>query len=225
MSEVLVRGRGLSKTYPVGAEAIVALKNATFEVNEGERIALWGPSGSGKTTLLHLMAGLEAPSEGAIEWPGLGPKNGLLPKKVAVAFQGPSLIPALSVAENVALPLLLCGATEQQAGAAAKDLLERLDLGELVEKLPEELSGGQVQRAGVARALIASPRLVLADEPTGQQDHATGARLMTFLLETVARVGAALVVATHDPLVADLLDVRWTFEDGSIAAGESVRSG
>ncbi len=224
MDDPLVVGRGLSRTFGEGPGAVTALREATFEVRDGDRIALVGPSGSGKTTLLHLIAALDRPTAGSIEWPGLGPAAGLRPGVVSVSFQGPSLLPPLSVEENVALPMLLAGAGEDQARSEARELLERLDLAEVASKVPEELSGGQSQRASLARALVGRPRLVLADEPTGQQDRVTGQRTFDVVLERIERVGAALIVATHDLAVAERLAVRWSLEDRRLDAGVSPRS-
>ena len=131
-----------------------------------------------------------------------------------MAFQGPSLLPPLTVLENVALPIMLSGGHETEGVDAARDLLEAFDVSALADKLPEELSGGQSQRAGLARAFAGSPRLVLADEPTGQQDHATGDKLMQTVFSIASREGTALVLATHDRAVAELLPVRWSVTDG-----------
>ncbi len=224
MSEVLVRGEGLSRVLGAGQGTVTAVREATFEIRPGQRIALYGPSGSGKSTLLHLMAGLYSPTSGSIEWPALGPADRLRPGPVAYAFQGLSLLPPLTVVENVALPILLAGGEEEAAASAAWEMIERLELTPVGSKLPEELSGGQAQRAGLARALVGTPRLVLADEPIGQLDRATGRRVMDVVMSSVAESGAALVVATHDSTVADPLPVRWSIEDGQLAAGAVVRS-
>jgi ABC-type lipoprotein export system ATPase subunit len=119
--------------------------------------------------------------------------------------------------------MLLSGATNADARIAADSVLESLDLADLAEKLPEELSGGQVQRVAIARALVGSPALVLADEPTGQQDRLTARRSMSFLLDRTAALGAALVVATHDPAIARLLDRRWVVRDGNLIEEELLR--
>jgi ABC-type lipoprotein export system ATPase subunit len=224
MGELLVTGAGLSKTFGEGPAAVSAIREATFDVCSGDRIALVGPSGSGKTSLLHLMAALDRPTTGTIEWPGLGPAPALRPGLVSLSFQGPSLLPPLTVLENVALPLLLAGRDEEPALEEAGQMLERLDLGGLGSKVPEELSGGQAQRASMARALVGSPRLVLADEPTGQQDRAIGQRMVDVVLERVEGLGAALVVATHDLSVADRLPMRWSLEDRRLDTGVALRS-
>ncbi len=147
MTDILVRASGLSRVFGPAQTGVVAVAEATFEVAQGDVIALAGPSGSGKTTLLHLIAALDRPTTGTIEWPALGRAEDLRPGPVAVAFQGPSLLPPLTVAENVALPLLLAGGSHAAAVAAAQLLLERLGLAEIAGKLPEEISGGQAQRA------------------------------------------------------------------------------
>jgi ABC-type lipoprotein export system ATPase subunit len=219
-SDVVVRAAGVARTFGRGRAAVVAVHGASGEIRGGARVALTGPSGSGKSTLLHLLAGLDEPTVGTVTWPALGERHQLRPGPVAVVFQGPSLLPPLDVAENVALPLLLAGVPAAEAAEAAGRALERLGLEDLSAKLPEELSGGQAQRVAVARALAGRPRLILADEPTGQLDHATGAAVVDALLETAAALGAALVVATHDPRVADRLSTRWTMDDGRLVTPE-----
>jgi predicted ABC-type transport system involved in lysophospholipase L1 biosynthesis ATPase subunit len=196
-----------------------ALRDADFEIRKRDRIALVGPSGSGKSTVLHLIAGIDAPTGGVIEWPGIGPIDALRPGPVALSFQGPSLLPPLDVLENVALPILLADGTEQDARERAQDLLERFGLADVMMRLPEELSGGQLQRAGLARALAGRPTLLLADEPTGQQDREGGTRLRDVVLSCMDEiVDGALVVATHDRSVADRLKTRWRIEGGALDA-------
>jgi putative ABC transport system ATP-binding protein/lipoprotein-releasing system ATP-binding protein len=212
--EPLVIGEGLGRTYGSGSTATVALQPASFTIPAGSRVAIMGPSGSGKSTLVHLMAGLDRPTVGQISWPAIGPAEALRPGPVAVIFQGPSLLPPLTVAENVALPLLLAGYEEDEAAKLAAAALERLELQMLADKLPEEISGGQAQRVAVARALAGEPRLILADEPTGQLDHVVGAVVTDTLLSAAEHAGAGLVVATHDPAVSERLDDRWQMHDG-----------
>jgi putative ABC transport system ATP-binding protein len=204
--------------YGSGRTAVVAVSGVTCQVRAGDGIALVGSSGSGKSTLLHLMAGLETPSAGVITWPALPMRNGR-PGDVGVVFQGPSLLPALDVTENVALPLILAGAEQQDATERAAEALAAVRLTDQARAVPEELSGGQSQRAAIARVLAAAPTLVLADEPTGQLDHATARVVLDALLHVVDRIGAALVISTHDPLVADRLPVRWHMQDGALQAG------
>ena len=219
MTDVLVRASALSRRYGNGQGAVIAVAGATFEIREGDRIALTGPSGSGKTSLLHLIAALDQPSAGVIEWPALGQAGDLRPGPVAIAFQGPSLLPPLTVVENVALPALLAGRAEKAAMAAARVLIDRLGLADVASKLPEQISGGQAQRAGLARALMGEPRLILADEPTGQLDQGSAAALMDVLLQQVIATHAALVVATHDTTVAGRLPLRWTMTERILQTG------
>jgi ABC-type lipoprotein export system ATPase subunit len=212
----LVRCEGAARTFGHGAAATVALTSTDCEVFSADRIALVGPSGSGKSTLLHLMAGLDEPTHGRVTWPAIGARADLQPGRVAVIFQGPSLLAPLTVLENVALPLVLDGQRDRDARAAAGVALESLDLGALADKLPEEISGGQAQRVAIARALAGRPVLILADEPTGQLDQASGSIVVDVLLQAAAHSGAALVVSTHDPTVAAHFATRWQMHSGQL---------
>jgi putative ABC transport system ATP-binding protein len=214
--EDLVRGTGVSRTYGRGTAAVVAVHSIDCAVGAGSRIALTGRSGSGKSTLLHLLAGLDRPTAGELSWPGLGGDPAGRPGVVGVVLQGPSLLAPLDVAENVALPLLLAGASPANAAALASDALRRAGVADLAGKLPEELSGGQSQRVAVARVLASAPRLILADEPTGQLDAAHRDEVVSLLIDTADAVGAGLVIATHDARVADRLPERWLMDDGRI---------
>jgi putative ABC transport system ATP-binding protein len=208
----------VSRVYGTGPAAVVAVHGSSCAVPPGARIALIGASGSGKSTLLHLLAGLEQPTVGTVTWPGLpgGPHRA---PQVGVVFQGPSLIPALDVAENTALPVVLAGGPDPDQ--RAMDALRALGVADLAAKLPEELSGGQAQRVAVARVLAQQPRLVLADEPTGQLDRVTGQHVVDVLLATATRLGAALVVTTHDRAVADRLDTHWYMHDGRLRTSDA----
>jgi predicted ABC-type transport system involved in lysophospholipase L1 biosynthesis ATPase subunit len=211
----LVETEDAARTFGRGPAAVVAVHGATCRVFPGDEIALVGPSGSGKSTLLHLMAGLDRPTGGRVSWPALGGHpSELTAGTIGLVFQGPSLLPDLDVVENVALPLLLAGETEADARARAIVLLADVGLIDLAGQLPEELSGGQAQRVAVARALVGRPRLVLADEPTGQLDHEAAAMVVDLLLAMTGRLGAGLVISTHDSVVAARLVLRWTMVDG-----------
>jgi ABC-type lipoprotein export system ATPase subunit len=214
----LVLCEGAARTYGQGATATVALQPTDCIIGPGDRVGLVGPSGSGKSTLLHLMAGLDEPTVGRVSWPAIGQRASLRPGPVAVIFQGPSLLPPLTVEENVALPLILGGAHDADAHATAREALGLLDLAELRDKLPEEISGGQAQRVAVARALAGEPRLILADEPTGQLDRTNGAAVIDVLLAAAAHAGAALVVSTHDPTVAERLPEVWEMHSGRLTS-------
>ena len=206
----------LTRTYGSGAAEVRALRGVSCTLRPGAQVALTGPSGSGKSTLLHLLAGLDTPTSGTIDWPGLDGSPEGRPGLIGMVFQGPSLLPPLDVTENIALPLLLSGCDEKQARDRAEAALHEVGLGELGARLPEELSGGQAQRVAVARALATRPRVILADEPTGQLDSAHAAQVAALLLNAAARLGAALVLATHDMALAERLPDRWQMADGRL---------
>lgn len=215
MTDIVVETLGVARSFDRGGKIVEALAPATCRVRRGDRVALMGPSGSGKSTLLHLMAGLDQPSAGEIRWPLLGESDTLRPGKVAVVFQSSSLMPPLSVIENVELPLIL-GGVGGNARAMALEALDRVGLADLAEKLPEELSGGQGQRVAMARAMAVRPQLFLADEPTGQLDQATGRALIDCLLEWLAGSPTALVLATHDPAIAERVENVWRMDHGHL---------
>lgn len=220
MTEPLVVFNSLTRGFASGDGSVNrVVADASGTIGPGARIALVGPSGSGKTTLLNLIGGLDEPTSGTITWPALGDRARLRPRHLAFVFQAQSLFPALDVIDNVCLPAMLAG---DMAGARerAKDLIERLDLGDVGDKFPDELSGGQSQRVAVARALLLSPSLVLADEPTGQLDSKTAAHVLGVILEEVAQAKGALVVATHDPAIASRLGARWAMEHGNLHSCE-----
>lgn len=182
----------------------------------GDRIAVVGPSGGGKSTLLQLMGGLDAPSEGRVLWPALGERASLRPRQIGYVFQTQSLLAPLSVVENVELPLLMVGEKAEAARTRALEVLAQLDLAPIADKLPEELSGGQAQRVAVARAFVGRPRLILADEPTGELDHPTAQHLFDVLLAALAGSDTALVVATHDLAIAQRLPTQWHISHGRL---------
>jgi putative ABC transport system ATP-binding protein len=214
----LVRCAGLTRIHGSGAGAVTAVREVTCSLRGGMQVALTGPSGSGKSTLLHLLAGLDTPTSGTITWPGLDGSPADRPGLVGIVFQGPSLLPPLDVIENIALPLLLAGCDERQARERAAAALHNVELDELATRLPEELSGGQAQRVAVARALAARPRVIFADEPTGQLDSAHAAQVAGLLLDAATRLGAGLVLATHDLTIAARLPSRWQMVDGRMVA-------
>jgi ABC-type lipoprotein export system ATPase subunit len=214
----LARCTDVTRTYGSGTGEVQALRGVNCTLRPGMQVALTGPSGSGKSTLLHLLAGLDTPTSGTIAWPGLDGSPAGRPGVVGMVFQGPSLLPPLDVTENVALPLLLAGSTETDARGRALAALHDVGLDELAARLPEELSGGQAQRVAVARALAVRPRVILADEPTGQLDSAHGAQVVGLLLDAATMLGAALVLSTHDLTIAERLPDRWQMADGLMVA-------
>lgn len=216
VEKVLVECVDVAHTYGSGRAAVVAVHGVGAVVSSRTQVALTGPSGSGKSTLLHMMAGLETPTSGSLSWPAWGSSPLGAPSRAGVIFQGPSLLPALDVTENVAFPLLLGDMPDQQATAKALHALSMLDLTELAHQLPETLSGGQAQRVAIARVLASEPELILADEPTGQLDHAAASLVLDVLLRASDELGAALVVSTHDPLIASRLPAQWAMRDGGM---------
>ncbi len=194
---------------------IEAVKPTSCTIRASDRIAVMGPSGSGKSTLLHLLAGLVTPTAGEVEWPALGSADDLRPKSISIAFQAPSLVPFLNVTENVALPLFVLGRAADAKRLATEELA-RFGLADLADKLPEELSGGQAQRAALARAMVSRPRVLLADEPTGQLDQATAGAAIATLLAWAQDAGTALIVATHDAAVAKHFESVWHMDHGTL---------
>lgn len=214
MADVLAEAIDAGRVFDGVGGRVTALQHATCRIERGDRIAVVGPSGSGKSTLLHLLAGLDSPTSGVIRWPALGDGSMLRPSKVAFVFQSESLVSSLTVLENIEVPRLLAGKDTDEARRDAVAMLEALHLTALADKLPEEISGGQAQRVAVARSLITNPDLILADEPTGQLDHVTAAHLLDHIDLHLQGTGAALVIATHDPFVADRMKIRWRMDHG-----------
>lgn len=216
MDEPLVVANRIGRDFPDGnAGRIAVLRDVDCMIASGARIALVGPSGSGKTTLLHILGGLDRPTSGKIEWPGLGRFEELRPRQIGLVFQSPSLFPALTAVQNVGLPMMLAG-ERGHADETAASLLAAFGLAELTDKLPEELSGGQAQRIVMARALAIGPKLVLADEPTGQLDSVTAQYFFDTVLARLEGTGIALVVATHDEAIAARMATRWKMDHGRL---------
>jgi putative ABC transport system ATP-binding protein len=215
----LVHCDRLARIYGSGDNEVVAVYDVVCTVAAGDRIAITGPSGSGKSTLLHLMGGLDTASAGVVTWPGLPGRPADHPGTVGFVFQAPSLIATLDVVENVALPLLIAGTEEAEADRRARAALDELAVGDLADRLPTELSGGQAQRVAVARVLAARPRLILADEPTAQLDPVHRDLVTDTLLTVSERLDAGLVVATHDPIVAGHFPLRWHMRGGGLSDG------
>ena len=214
MSDVLAEAVDAGRVFGTNGSKVVALQHATCKIERGDRIALIGPSGSGKSTLLHLLAALDEPTSNTVTWPALGERETLRPSKISFVFQTESLLAPLTVLENIEVPRLLAGSNADETRKDAAEILDALDLLALADKLPEEISGGQAQRAAVARSLITMPAFILADEPTGQLDHQTSKRLLDLLLRRLKGTDVALVIATHDPIVAARMKTQWTIEHG-----------
>ena len=223
MPPVLV-GRELHKSYGLTP----ALRGASIVVGEGEIVAVMGPSGSGKSTLLHCLAGVLAPDAGEVHF--AGQRIDRLPDRRRVelrrttfglVYQFGQLVPELPAVENIALPLLLAGRPRRTALGEARTWLSRLGLDGLGDRLPGELSGGQGQRVALARALVARPRVVFADEPTGSLDSFAADQVMELLVDAAREQGATVVMVTHEPRVAGFADRTVLLRDGV----ESVRVG
>ena len=213
MTEAFVEGIDVARRFQQGDVMLDALQPASFTVHAGDRIAIVGPSGSGKSTLLQIIADLDTATSGQVRWPALGVSGALRPRHIGIVFQSASLLPTLSAVENVEVPLRLLGGQPEPRQSAMK-ALDSVGLAAVADKLPDELSGGQAQRVGLARAIALRPRLVLADEPTGQLDQPTAQLAMDALLRSLEGTDAALVVATHDPAVAQRLQVVWRMDHG-----------
>jgi ABC-type lipoprotein export system ATPase subunit len=216
VSDALVVGTEVARRFRQGDATLDALRPASFTVRAGDRIAVVGPSGCGKSTLLQLIAGLDTASSGELRWPALGPSGTLRPRHIGIVFQSANLLPSLSAVENVEVPLRLLGGTARFRELALQ-ALDDVGLAGIADKLPDELSGGQAQRVGLARAIALRPRLVLADEPTGQLDPPTAQLAMDALLRSLAGTDAALIVATHDPEVARRLQFVWRMDHGQLS--------
>lgn len=217
VGEVLLTGRGLHHAY--GATPV--LRGVDVDVVAGEVLALMGPSGSGKSTLLHLLAGLLVPDAGQVELAGRrldtmreGARADVRLREMGFVFQFGDLVPELTLGENVALPLRLLGQGRARARRTATDLMDVLGIADLADRFGSEVSGGQAQRAAVARALVHSPRVVFADEPTGSLDTLAGERVMEALLAAARETGTAVVLVTHELSVAAYADRDVQMRDG-----------
>jgi putative ABC transport system ATP-binding protein len=218
----LVRVRDLALTLPSAAGPVNILRGIDLDIAPGEALGLLGPSGSGKTSLLMLLAGLERASAGTIELDGLlitamaeDALARMRRSRVGIVFQAFHLIPTMTALENVAVPLELAGHRDARQRAAAA--LDAVGLSHRLTHLPSRLSGGEQQRVAIARAFAPQPRLLLADEPTGNLDHVTGEAVMDLLFELRARHGATLMLITHDPGLAARCDRQVRLVDGRIA--------
>jgi ABC-type lipoprotein export system ATPase subunit len=210
----LVRASSLA----VGYRRFEVLHGVDLSVRPGAHLAVTGRSGSGKSTLLLALAGLLAPTRGTVAWPGLAHEAQARRAQIGLVFQAPSLMPELTALQNVTLPLRFRGVTVEDATTEALRALAAIGAADFAPALPVQLSGGQQQRVAVARVLAGRHRLVLADEPTGALDHAHGHQVALALRDGVADSGGGLVLATHDPDLAAMLDERVAIDDGTLAA-------
>lgn len=222
---MLIRTENLTKVYNLGKTIVEALRGITLNIEQGEYVAIMGPSGSGKSTLMHLLGCLDTPTEGKyfFEDKDISALNdvelaALRNKKVGFVFQTFNLLPRLSALHNVELPLVYGGSNSKQRREKATAMLERVGLSERMNHRPNELSGGEMQRVAVARALVNEPSIILADEPTGNLDSKTGMEIMK-LFDTLATEENTIVLVTHDPNVANHAKRTIRIVDGKVANG------
>ena len=218
---MLIVAEELHKAYSRGSERVEALRGVNLQVPEGDFVVLLGPSGSGKSTLLNLLGGIDRPSGGALSVGGLDlhqlsemELDRYRREHVGYVFQFNNLIPTLSAADNVALPLLARGSNWKSARREARTLLEELGLANRESHLPSELSGGEQQRVALARAVIGQPPLILADEPTGDLDAASAQVVLELMQQLNRERGTTFVLATHDTAISRLADQVVTLSDG-----------
>ena len=219
----IVELRAVGKDYRRGVQLVPALEEVSFRVEAGQFVSIMGPSGAGKSTLLHLMGGLDTPTAGVVQVDGVDlaalddeELTAFRRRRLGFVFQFFNLLPTLVAWENVALPRLLDGIALHRSRSHATELLERVGLGHRVEHRPAELSGGELQRVAVARALVADPALILADEPTGNLDSATGTEVLELLRACADEGGRAVIMVTHDPHAATIGDRIIELADGQV---------
>jgi putative ABC transport system ATP-binding protein len=229
LNDEVVRVRDVTRTFRQGSQDVHALRGVSFRVTRGELVALVGRSGSGKTTLLNILAGLDRPTSGQVWFEGtdLSSLHGdglrsLRRDRIALVFQSFALLPMLTAAENVGIPMRLARRPSADRERRARDLLRLVGLDGREHQRPYELSGGEQQRVAIARGLANNASLLLADEPTGQLDAATGGQIMSLLRRIVHAEGLTGIVATHDSALIDLADRVLTVRDGHVTAAQPV---
>ena len=230
MSELLIELGGIWKTYDTGEVAVDALRGIDLAVDRGEYVAIMGPSGSGKSTLMHILGCLDSPTKGSYKLDGeevshlsSGRLAVVRNRFIGFVFQNYNLLPRASLLRNVELPLLYGGLEREQRRTRAQQMLDQVGLGDRGKSRPNQLSGGQRQRAAIARALVTEPALLLADEPTGNLDQATGGEVMD-IFDALNGCGQTVIVVTHDPQVAAHAHRIVRIVDGKIAHDQETRA-
>ena len=224
---MILQMRDICKDYPMGKTVTRVLKNVNLDVSEGDYLAIMGPSGSGKTTLMNLIGCLDVPTSGSYL---LGDREitkcsgkelaDVRNKEIGFVFQSFHLLTKLKALDNVALPLLYGGVKKEERRERARAALETVGLSDRVDHRPDQLSGGQCQRVAIARAIVGKPRLLLADEPTGALDSASGAQVME-LFQQLHADGSTIIMITHDRGIAHHADTIMTIKDGILSGGEN----
>jgi len=219
----------VTKVYQQGRRTVQAVRGVSFRIDSGEFVSIMGPSGSGKSTLLHLLGGLDIPSTGQAIFRGEDmqsmtdrQRTMIRRHRIGFVFQFFNLLPTLTAIENVALPLLLAGEKRRIAHDKARAAIERIDMGQRVDHLPEELSGGEMQRIAIARALVTEPEAILCDEPTGNLDSANSKQILELLRSLPEAGKRSVVMVTHDPNSAQFADRLVTIRDGLLAGDEPM---
>ena len=219
----LLELRDIHKTYHLGGETIRALDGVSLDIGSGEFISIIGPSGSGKSTLMHILGCLDTPTSGAINLDGMmihdaSPRQlaVIRNKKIGFVFQFFNLLPKLTVRQNVELPMIYSGLSSKERRERAMDSLKSVNMEDRSKHRPSQLSGGQQQRAAIARALVNDPRIIFADEPTGNLDSNTG-ELILGMFDKLHKDGRTVMLVTHDPEIASVTPRRIEIRDGKIA--------
>lgn len=232
MSDTVVKLTDVVKTYVMGENKVYALRGISFEIHQGEFLAIMGPSGSGKSTCMNMIGCLDRPTSGIVEINGketakMSEKElaVLRNKTVGFVFQQYHLIPSMTVLENVMLPLKYQRVEKKERIGLAKQALEAVGLLERMNHRPHELSGGQKQRVAIARAMITSPKILLADEPTGALDSKTGLQVMELFRKINNEKGTTVIVVTHDPGIGASMKRCIKILDGQIVDGQNVENG
>ncbi len=219
----LLELRNISKIYHLGGEEIRALDDVSVDIGEGEFISIIGPSGSGKSTLMHIVGCLDTPSKGTVKLDGIEAQNAsqtqlahLRNKKIGFVFQFFNLLPKLNVVQNVELPMIYAGFSAKERRERALQALEAVEIGNRLKNRPSQLSGGQQQRVAIARALVNNPKIILADEPTGNLDTHTGEVILS-LFRRLSSEGRTVILVTHNPEIAAVTPRRIEIRNGKIA--------